>query len=324
MQYKDYYKVLGVDKTASPEQIKKAFRKLAKKYHPDTNPGNKAAEEQFKDVNEAYEVLGDEKKRKQYDTFGQQYNFQGGYDFDPSQYGFGNNARYEYRTGGAGAGGFSDFFNMFFGGGGINLDDILSGGRFESRGGRGASGFDFGGFGDTNPRKTKGNNVEAEIEITLAEAFAGVQKRVSLRGPKGEKKLEFKIPRGVGNGEKIRLAGQGEAANGVPNGDLFLTVRFRKDDRVKLDGINLVRQVDIYPWDAALGGEVPVETLDGKIIVSVPKGIQNGGRIRVTGKGYVDRNGRRGDLYLEVVIVNPREISPKAEELYKSLKGLYS
>lgn len=304
MQYKDYYSILGLDKNASQEDIKKAYRKLAKKYHPDTNPGNKQAEEKFKDVNEAYEVLSDPEKRKKYDNFGNEYNFQNGYDFDPSQFGFGKNVKYEFRTGGGMD--HSDFFNMFFGGGGFGFDSF----------------FDHAGVNNRSRRSSyHGEDIEAELEITPEEGFQGVEKRISIRGQGGTKSLSFKIPKGVRDGERVRLQGQGEAGfNGGQNGDLFLTLRIKPSERFTLEGNDLTMTVNIMPWDAALGSETAVDTIDGRILVKIPAGIQTDSKIRVSGKGYVDRTGRRGDLYLKIRIVNPSHLTNEMKELYEKLR----
>lgn len=305
MQYKDYYEILGVDKKASQDEIKKAYRKLAKKYHPDAHPGDKKSEDKFKEANEAYEVLGDEEKRKKYDQFGQDGNFSNGYSFDPSQYGFGNNVRYEYRT--SGNNGFSDFFNMFFGGDSFDSDGIFGG---RGTGFRQQQNFSFG-----------GEDSEAVIEITPEEGFSGTEKKVGLRTGNGEKTISFKIPAGIKQGEKIKLAGQGGMGmNGGKNGDLYLKINFKSGSNLELDGINLISTLELAPWDAALGAEVPFNTLDGRIAVKIPPGIQNENKIRVAGKGYKDRNGTRGDLYLKIKIVNPSVLSREQRELYEKLR----
>ncbi len=304
MQYKDYYSILGVDKTASQDAIKKSYRKLAKKYHPDANPGDKQSEEKFKDINEAYEVLGDAEKRKKYDNFGSEYDFRNGYDFDPSEYGFANNAKYEYRT--QGAGDYSDFFNMFFGGNDFDLGGIF--GRSGSKTKRAQYGYN-------------GEDIEAEIEITPEEGFKGVEKMISLRGSGSGKNLTFKVPSGVRDGEKIRLKGQGgPGVNGGMNGDLFLIVRIKSSARFVLNGNDITVSLDVMPWDAALGKEAHIDTLDGRILVKVPAGIQTDSKIRVGGKGYTDRNGKRGDLYIKVRIVNPSNITNEMKELYEKLR----
>ncbi|MCR4435509.1 MAG: J domain-containing protein [Clostridiales bacterium] len=305
MQYRDYYEILGVDKNASQDEIKKAYRKLAKKYHPDANPGNKEAEEKFKAVNEAHEVLGDPEKRKKYDSLGQGFHFQEGYDFDPFQYGFGKNGRSEYRTGMNN--GFSDFFNMFFGGDSFNLEDIL--GRSAGR-----TGF-------SRNFAMNGEDSEAEIEITPEEGFTGVEKRVTIGGNGQGRTISFKIPAGIKEGERIKLAGQGSPGfGGGKNGDLYLKIRFKTEGRFDIMGNNLLAVIDLTPWEAALGGEVPFNTIDGRIIVKIPEGIQADSKIRVAGKGYREKNGKRGDLFLKVRIVNPPSLTTEEKQLYEKLK----
>lgn len=309
MKYRDYYEVLGVDKKASHDEIKKAYRRLAKKYHPDAHPGDKAAEEKFKEANEAYEVLGNEEKRKKYDQFGREGDFRNGMDFDPSQYGFGNNVRYEFRQGNAGD--FSDFFNMFFGGG-SPFDSFNDGGIFGHKPGRRGNA--------SRSRQMKGRDSEALLEITPAEGFSGAEKRISLRTPAGERTISLRIPSGIRPGEKIKLAGQGEPGiNGGANGDLYLNVEFVRDSGFELNGLNLESQIFLYPWEAALGSEIPFNTLDGRISVKIPAGIQSGSKIRVAGRGYRDRSGMRGDLYLKVVLVNPEKLNRAQLDLYEKL-----
>lgn len=302
MQYNDYYSALGLEKKASQDDIKKAYRKLAKKYHPDVNPGNKQAEEKFKQISEAYEVLSDLEKRKKYDNFGSATNFENGHDFDPSQ--FGRNVRYEYRN--ANSGDHSDFFNMFFGGNGFDFDSIFSNAGASSR---------------SRNYSYDGEDIETQIELTIEEGFSGVEKRITLRSQKGDKSLTFKVPRGVKEGEKIRLHGQGETgANGGKNGDLYLLVKLKSNDKFTIEGNNLTTSLDLMPWDAALGGERAVETLDGKILIKIPAGIQTDSKIRAHGKGYTDRNGVRGDLYIKVRIANPVIINSEMKELYEKLR----
>lgn len=314
MKYRDYYEILGVDKKASQDEIKKSYRKLAKKYHPDMHPGDKSAEDKFKEVNEAYEVLGDAEKRKKYDQFGREGQFSNGADFDPSKYGFGNNVRYEYSQGGSG--GFSDFFNMFFGGsdpfGAFDADNIF-GGR-----GRKAGAYRY-----AANRQMKGEDSEAIFEITPSEGFHGVEKTIALKTAAGDKTISLKIPAGIKPGERIKLSGQGgHGINGGPNGDLYLKVEFRRDAGFDMDGLNLEAKIDLYPWEAALGSEVTYYTLDGRISVKVPAGIQTGNRIRVAGKGYKDKSGSRGDLYLKVRIVNPNNLNSAQIDLYEKLKKI--
>ncbi|NSW91983.1 MAG: DnaJ domain-containing protein [Firmicutes bacterium] len=307
MEYKDYYKILGVDKNASQNEIKKAYRKLAKQYHPDAHPGDKKAEEKFKEINEAYEVLGDEEKRKKYDTLGQGFNFQHGYNFDPSQFGFGKNVRYEYRTGTNND--FSDFFNMFFGADSFDLSDILRG---------------FGkGTGYSRQYPIDGDDIEANITITPEEGFKGLEKRITVKANGTEKTISFRIPAGIKQGEKIKLAGQGNPGiNGGRKGDLYLNVNFQASKKFELDGMDLLSTIDLYPWDAALGTETYFETIDGKIYVKIPPGVQSDSKIRISGQGYRDRKGLRGDLLLRVRIVNPGILTNEEKELYRKLRDI--
>ncbi len=320
MEYKDYYKTLGVEKTAPQEEIKKAYRKLAKKYHPDANKGDSASEAKFKEISEAYEVLGDEKKRKKYDAFGNQTQFAGGHDFDPSQYGFGGgNVRYEY----AGSGDRSDFFNMFFSGA---FDDLFSAAR-----GNGSNTYYYQDGGDMSDlfmgarqqkkRAYDGENIEAQISLTPQEGAAGVSRQIAVKTGAGTRTINFKVPAGVRDGETIRLKGQGQqGAGGGKDGDILLTVRMEKSDKYSFDGDRLVMREDISPWDAALGAKLPVNTLDGRIMVKVPAGVQTGSKIRVAGKGYPFRGRERGDLFIEFSIKNPANLTGAQRKLYEQLR----
>lgn len=305
MQYKDYYKILGVEKKASQDEIKKAYRKLAKKYHPDANPGDKKAEERFKEISEAYEVLGDKDKRRKYDQFGTM-DFQNGMNFDPSQFG-----NYQYRRS---HNGFSDFFNMFFGDGGIDLNDLFgSGGRFK--------GFNSG-FSGTHAMQ--GDDIEAEMVITPEEGLEGVEKTFSIRTVNGVKTLSVKIPKGIPEGGKIKLSGQGKPGiGGGPNGDLYITIKF-KEGEYKLEGNDLIKKTEIYPWTAALGGEVKLQTPDGMIKVKIPAGIQTDQKIRIPGQGYGRTKGNRGDLFILIKIVNPSYLRSEQRALYERLKATES
>ena len=234
MEYKDYYKTLGVDKSASQDEIKKAYRKLAKKYHPDANPGNNKAEERFKEVNEAYEVLGDKDKRQKYDQFGTM-DFQNGMNFDPSQFG-----HYEFR---GSQNGFSDFFNMFFGEGGIDLNDLFGAGGGRTRGF--SSGY-------STRAQMRGEDIEAEMTISPEDGIEGVEKTFAIRNMNGSKTISVKIPRWIPEGGKIKLSGQGNPGiGGGPNGDLYITIKF-KEGQYKLEGKNLIKNRGIpmgcSPW----------------------------------------------------------------------------
>jgi len=313
VKYKDYYEILGVDKKAPQDEIKKAYRKLAKKYHPDTHPGDKQGEEKFKEANEAYEVIGDQEKRKKYEQLGKAGEFRNGSNFDPSQYGFGNagnNVRYEYRTTGeeGGAdGGFSDFFNAFFGGSRFGAEDIFGGGRGQK------SAF-------SRRTRKKGEDIETSIEVTPEECFLGMEKLITIRTGTSDKTISFKIPPGIKNGEKIKLSGQGNSGmNGGQNGDLYLKVDFRPSPAFELDGMDLKATMDLFPWEAALGTEKNFDTIDGRIAVKVPPGIQTDSRIRAAQKGYKDKAGKRGDLYIRIRIMNPASLSKNQRDLYTKL-----
>lgn len=297
MEYKDYYKVLGVDKSTSQNDIKKAYRSLAKKYHPDLNPNNNKAQEKFKEINEAYEVLGDEDKKKKYDTFGSSYDFSGGQNFDPSQYGYSNSA--------SGDGDFSDFFNTFFGG---------------SRGSRSSRGFNindlFGGGGRASAPQRQ--SFESELNITLEEGYNGETKEISLNFGGEIKRLSIKIPKGIFPGKKLKVKGEKWGING----DIIFNIKLLDDGKNRLEGLDIISKVDLLPWEAALGSKPVVNTLSGKIKVNIQKGIVSGKRIRVPNKGYIDSNGNTGDLYIEVNIVNPPTLSDAELKLYEELSNI--
>lgn len=299
MEYKDYYKVLGVDKSATDEDIKSSYRKLAKKYHPDLNPNDEKAQEKFKEINEAYEVLGDSEKKKEYDTFGSGYDFQGGQNFDPSQYGFGGSSF-------SGGGDFSDFFNMFFGDSGT--------------GSRRSQGFDMGdifGGGIRRPSRQR-QQFESNLTISIEEGYKGASKDVYLNLNGENKKITVKIPEGIVPGKKLRVKGEKWGIDG----DILFTINFRNNGVDELDGLNLTRKVEVEPWQAVLGEKITVPTLDGKINISLPRGISSGKKIRVTKKGYKDMEGNRGDLYFMVNIVIPSNLSAEELEAYEKLREL--
>lgn len=304
MEYKDYYKILGIDKNASESEIKSAYRKLAKKYHPDLNPNNAKAQEKFKEVNEAYEVLGNTDKKKKYDTFGSSYDFSNGQHFDPSQFGFGG-GQYTYTTGNAGD--FSDFFNMFFGGtgagSGFNISDLF-GGRKHTRSSKGFR----------NPRQS----FESELSISLEEGYQGTTKEVYVNFDGENKKMSIKIPKGIFPEKKLKVKGEKWGING----DVLFTIKFLEDGRNRLDGLDIISKVNILPWEAALGSKIVVNTLSGKIKIDIPKGILGGNKLRIPRKGYRDLKDKVGDLYLEINIVNPPQLSDKELKLYEELSKL--
>jgi len=313
VQFRDYYETLGVSKTATAEEIRTAFRKLARKYHPDVAKDKKAAEEKFKQINEAYEVLSDPEKRTKYDQLGANWNQPGGFQ-PPPQWGGQQPGGGFYQWGGDGGGvefefggtGFSDFFEAFFGGG------------------RGRSAF--GGFGGRQATAERGADVEADIMVTLEEALHGSTRTVSLRRA-GSNKVEtyqVKIPRGVHEGQRIRLAGQGEAgARGGKSGDLFLRVRLARHPDFTVEGSDLIHEVKIAPWQAVLGTELQVPTLEGSVRLKIPPGTQGGQRFRLRERGLPGVSGRRGDLYVEVQINIPKKLTEREREIWSELAKLH-
>ena len=314
MQYQDYYKTLGVGETATEADIKKAFRKLAKQYHPDMHPNDKKAEEQFKKVNEAYEVLGNGQRRKEYDELRKNIGNGDNMNFDPSKYGYS-------QQGGRGFGGFEGFegFNgstVFTSGQGSGFSDF-----FETLFGRGRGMGQADVFSNTRQYMTdmRGQDVEAAIELTVEEAFHGAKKRVSLDTGERTKTIDFTVPAGTAEGERIRLAGQGQAGIGKGgNGDLLMQVHISRG-KYELNGLDLNTGIRLTPWDAALGAKVTFQTIDGEIVVKVPPGVQTDSRIRIAGKGFKNRQGQRGDLYLNVKIMNPPSLTDEEKKLYEQL-----
>ena len=323
VKFRDYYEVLGVAKTATEDEIKQAYRKLARKYHPDVNPGEKSAEEKFKEINEAYEVLSDADKRKRYDQLGQ--NWKAGQDFRPPPEWEGAHVEYgdlgDLFGGGRGQSGFSDFFESLFGG---------------RRGARGGAGFAM-----------RGQDIEAEIALTLEEAHRGVKRSITLQtiescpdckgsGAKDgktcptcrgagviprPKSLEVTIPAGVRDGSVIRLAGQGvPGTNGASTGDLLLHVRIRPHRLFAIAGDDDVQiELPVAPWEAALGAKVMAPTLDGPVEMKIPAGAQGGQRLRLRGQGLNRRGGGRGDEYVKIKIVIPPTLTLQEKELFEKL-----
>lgn len=304
MDYKDYYKVLGVAKTASEKEIKSAFRKLAQKYHPDKNPGDKAAEDKFKDLNEAYEVLGDPQKRARYDQLGSSYAQweragRPGGGFDWGQWSAGGGGRVDYRDLNDlfGNGGFSDFFNTIFGG---------------------ARGYG-GGFGAGGARPTqRGEDIDQPVEVTLEEAYQGAT-RLLQRGPQ-ERRVE--IPRGVRTGTRVRITGEG--GRGQPAGDLYLVVTVRPHPVFEREGDDLRVEVPVDLYTAVLGGEAKVRTLAGDVVLTIPPETQAGKAFRLAGRGMprLREPNTYGDLYARVVVKIPTHLTAAERELFQQLAGL--
>ncbi|HEY5628706.1 MAG TPA: J domain-containing protein [Candidatus Limnocylindrales bacterium] len=341
MEYRDYYQILGVPRSASQADIKKAFRKLAREYHPDRNPGDKAAERKFKDANEANEVLSDPEKRKQYDVLGanwDQYQRAGGGRSGTDPFGPGGpfagvnfggrggpNVRYEFHSTGDGAGGagFSDFFRMFFGGAEEGAQSVRTGRAGSARANASGASFEdilagMGGISDAtgarSPRTRSTSDaghgrareeIEAPAELTLEEAFHGTTRVVEVEG----KRYEVSIPRGIDTGGRIRLAGKG------PHGrDVVVTVRVRPHEVYTRRGADLERELPITLREALLGGEAPVTTLKGRILLTIPAGTQSGKTFRLSGQGMPKLKGEgAGDLYVRARVVLPTALDADAK-----------
>ncbi len=301
--YKDYYKILGVERGASIEVITKAYKKLARKHHPDLNANSPEAEEKFKEVNEAYEVLKDTDKRRMYDHLGsdweQKRHFQENPNFQRA------NFRFNDHYFGGSSSGFSDFFETLFG-------QASATGREE---------FTPDPSGNFAGRPRKGRDVSSEILLTLKEAVDGGRKQVNVTTFQGEKNLEINIPAGVREGAKLRLAGQGEAMPGGNPGDMFLQVRYASNDFFQVDGIDLLCDVTVMPWDAVLGCKARVPLLEGEIELNIPAGTTSGRRFRLRGKG-MGAPSARGDLLVRLMISVPEKLRPEERELWEKLAAL--
>jgi curved DNA-binding protein len=315
--YKDYYEALGVERNAGQEDIQRAYRKLARKYHPDLNKGPDA-EQKFKEVNEAYQVLRDPAKRKAYDQLGA--GWQEGQEFRPppgwqTDFDYGSRTGFGQESGfrSAGEGDFSDFFETLFG----------RAFRQPYQGPAGRESF-----------ARSGADHEAILRISLEEAFRGGMKTVTLtsQNPQaagsvaaGQKTYDVKIPAGILPGQKIRLAGQGGYARGEgPRGDLYLKVDIEPHPRFRLDGRDLHVDVALAPWEAALGAEVRVPTLTGPLTVTIPKGTQSGQKLRLKGKGMPASRRAPGDLYAVVQIKVPKHLSEPERKAFEELRGVSS
>jgi curved DNA-binding protein len=321
MEYQDYYKVLGVSRGATDKEIKRAYRQLARKYHPDVNPGDKQAEEHFKAINEAYEVLSDPTKRQKYDQLGTDYfrwQQMGGNpsDFDWARWttgapGFGQGGGARYTTfedlsdlfGGGGGGTFSDFFSQIFGGG--------LGGR--QRPNRRVRADEF------QQISQRGRDRTQEIEVTLQEAYSGATRLLT----KGGQRRRIKIPAGAKTGTKIRFAGEGNPGQmGGQAGDLYLRVKVKDDPRFERKGDDLHGTVEVDMYTALLGGKAPVQTLGDTLMLTIKPGTQNGQVFRLRNKGMpkLRRKGEFGDLYVEVDVRLPTELTPRQRELLEEMR----
>ena len=310
--FKDYYQTLGVNKSATGDEIKKAFRKLAVKYHPDRNPGNKAAEERFKEISEAYEILSDPEKRQKYDQFGQywQQAGQGGW---PGQGGarnvdFGGFDFSQYST-------FEDFINELIGGFSTSSNTQ---GRSYYRSPGGATGFGnrYGGF-DGFGAETRGADRESPLKLTFAEAFNGVQKRLNL----GNEVIDVRIPAGAKNGSRVRVRGKGQSSPvNQQRGDLYLKIVLTPHGFFQFDGDNLLCEVPITPDEAALGTAIKVPTPDGNVTVKVPAGVSSGQTLRLKGKGWPLPKKGRSDQLVRLEIETPKSLSTLEKDCYEKIR----
>lgn len=301
MNYKDYYKILGVSKDASPKDIKKAYRKLAAKYHPDKNPDDKVAEDKFKEINEAHEVLSDAEKREKYDTLGSNWEAYQHTGDDWREYANQSRRNQQYYQGdgseffgqgGAGAEGFSSFFEAFFGGGGRGQQAAYTG-------------------GDT----------QAEMPITLLDAYQGSTRTFEIHN----QKLRITIKPGAYDGQQLRIKGKGQpGVQGGKRGDLYIVLRVQPDFRFQRDGDNLISNVPVDLYTAILGGKIEVMTLTGKVKVPVPKGSETGKILRLKGKGMprYGKTAQYGDLLVKLQVEFPKNLTTEEEELFKKLQAL--
>jgi curved DNA-binding protein len=297
MEYKDYYKVLGVDKKATQEEIKKAYRKLAVKYHPDKNPGDKKAEDKFKEVTEANDVLGDATKRNKYDTLGENWQqYQHAPGGGASGFGQGRGGgQHSYSPGEESQ--FSDFFESFFGGAGFG-----GGG-----GGRGRA---------SAPRK--GEDFQADATITLEEAFHGTSRQVNL----ADQKLSLKLRPGIADGQMLRMKGKGSpGANGGQAGNLLITIHVSKDPRFDRKGDDLYFDHPLDVYTAVLGGKLPVHALDKTVNIAIPPGTDSDKTFRLKGMGMprYETQDERGDCFVRMVITVPKNLTDEEKELWQQL-----
>ena len=341
MQYKDYYEILGIKRDATANEIKSAYRKLARKYHPDVNK-TPEAEAKFKDINEAYEVLGDSAKRQRYDSLGS--NWQGGADYTPPP-GF-ENFGFNFNQGGGqsfnftgGAGGFSDFFSSLFG-------DFMSGAQGSAYGGQNGFNFNQRQTRQTQQRPPKSEKLDIikNLDISIKDIFD--DKPVTIKFSSMEKctqcppsgfcthcggtgfvnnssSVKIKLPKNVVEGQKIKHKGKGRTDSYGRRGDMFLTVHI-KDKEYQIDGTTLTKEVEITPTEAVLGGNKEIQTLHGKINIKIPKLVSSGQSLRLKELGLPDKNGKFGDLKVKMKIVIPKDLTDKEIELYEQLAKLRS
>ena len=292
MEYVDYYKVLGVDKKASIDDIKKAYRKLARKHHPDLNPNDKEANKKFQQINEANEVLSDPENRKKYDQYGKDWKHADEFEKQKQSRGQYANSGAQSFSGGYGEDDFSDFFSSMFGGG-------------ESR-------------GRSRQTKFRGQDYNAELQVDLLDAYKTHQQTITVN----EKNIRITIPAGIENGQQIRLKGYGApGVNGGPAGDLYITFSIRNNITFKRSGNDIHTTADIDLYTAVLGGEVTLDTLSGKVKLKVKPETQNGTKMRLKGKGFplYKKEDEYGDLFITFSVAIPTNLTEKQKELFKEL-----
>lgn len=308
--FKDYYATLGVSKSASADEIKQAYRKLARKYHPDVNPNNKAAEAKFKDINEAYEVLSDADKRRKYDQFGQYWNRADGAGWSPNA-GGADFSGFDFSQYGS----FDEFINELLGRFG---NGAPGGSRAYSyrAGAPGSTGF--GGYGDPyRDAAAAGQDLESTLTLTLSEAFNGAQKRLNL----GSETITVRIPAGAKPGSRIRVKEKGQAnPYSRRRGDLYLVVEIKPHPFFSFEGENLICEVPISPDEAVLGATIEVPTPDGSVKMNVPAGIRSGQTLRLRGKGWKTPSDTRTDQLVRIMIVPPTDLSSAERELYEKIR----
>jgi curved DNA-binding protein len=329
MEFKDYYQTLGVSKTATDKEVKQAFRKLARKYHPDVNPGDKTAEARFKEINEANEVLGDPEKRRKYDELGANWRMyeqaqQQGHGYPGgSPFGFGGPGQEAWTINMGEPGGyrtmtqeemqdlfgtedpFSDFFRTFFGGSATRDSSARQRGR--------------------SARTQKGRDIEHGVELTLEEAYHGAMRRISIKENGHARSVDVRIPVGVKDGSRVRAAGEGASgAGGGSAGDLYLRVQVRPHPIFERNGNDLQTKVAVPVTTAVLGGEAQVPTITGSVRLKIPEGTQNGQVFRLKGHGMpqVSKPDDRGDLYATVEVQLPRALTREQREHYEALQKL--
>lgn len=307
VRFRDYYEVLGVGRDASPDEIKKAYRQLARKHHPDVAKDKKEGEKNFKELNEAYEVLSDPEKRKKYDALGPNWEHMGDFtpprDFDDGQ---GDGFHFEGT-------GFSDFFENLFGG----RTPHSGYGNFQSAG-RSAARQDY---------KRRGNDIEADLLVTLEETMTGSERSLSLQKPSAsgateQRSVTIRIPKGITEGQLIRCAGLGQPGfnRGEP-GDLFLRVRLERHPEFRVQGSHLYHELLLAPWEAVLGTTVPIKSLHGTVRIKIPAGTESGTEFRLRGKGLPNgADNQFGDLYAVVEIIVPTEITATEEKAWRTLQ----